>query len=69
MLTITLPPRDDHCLRCGADVQDDAVPYHHALGKDNGVEYLLCRDCGPSEWQAEIVEWEQTIPEEDRLLA
>jgi hypothetical protein len=66
---IQLPPRDDHCLRCDTDVRDDAVPYWHDLHDESGTVYVLCWDCMPSEEQAEIIEWEATIPEEDRLLS
>jgi hypothetical protein len=67
-----VPPQDDLCLRCGMDTQADDSPYPYQLPHDGSLDttqFFLCWDCGPSEWQAELIDWEATIPEEDRLLS
>jgi hypothetical protein len=65
---IPATPCDDLCLRCGMDTQQDKSPYPYPL-HENGVDYFLCWDCGPSEWQQEVIDWEATICEADRLLS
>jgi hypothetical protein len=62
---VQLPLRDGHCLRCDGS---DEEPYTHTLGTEQGVERWLCWDCAPSEWQHEVIAWEHTILEGDRLL-
>jgi hypothetical protein len=62
------PPKDPLCLRCSVDVDDDeAIPYYTPC-MDNGTEYVLCFDCSPAEWRAEIIEFEQGLDEDERYL-
>jgi len=44
---------------------DEAIPYYTSRVEN---EYVLCFDCSPAEWQAEIIEFEQGIDEDERLL-
>jgi hypothetical protein len=68
-LIVKVPSMDPLCLRCSCILDDDAIPYCYSLGLENYMEYRLCWHCAPGEWQAEVIAFEATIAEEDRLLS
>ena len=59
-------PHDPLCLRCGRYVPTDCGYVYEVF--EGRTSYVMCWDCAPSEWQVEMVDYDATLPKDERAL-